>query len=55
MELCDLEQEPGMDAENYYFMEHYEKEQILFDYKIRRGRCTTANARHLLRMAGILQ
>ena len=55
MELCDLEQEPGMDVENYYFMEHYKKEQILFDYKIRKGRCTTANARHLLRMAGILQ
>ncbi len=55
MELCDLEQESGMDVGNYYFTEHYEKDQILFDYKIRKGRCTTANARHLLRMAGILQ
>ena len=54
MELCDLEQEPGMDVENYYFSEHYDKDRILFDYKIRKGRCTSANARHLLRMAGIL-
>lgn len=54
-ELCGLEQDPGADAENYYFTEHYEQGRILFDYKIRKGRCKTSNARYLLRMAGILQ
>lgn len=54
LELCDLEQEQGMDVENYYFCERYEKDRILFDYKIREGRCTTTNARCLLQMAGIL-
>lgn len=53
-ELCGLEQDPDTDAENYYFTEHYEQDRILFDYKIRRGRCRTTNARYLLRMAGIL-
>lgn len=54
-ELCDLEQEEGVDAVNYHFSESYEHNQILFDYKIRKGRCQTANARYLLRMAGILE
>ncbi len=54
-ELCDLENDREADAVNYYFMEHYENNQILFDYKIRKGRCKTANARYLLRMAGILE
>ncbi len=53
-ELCDLESDREADAENYYFMEHYEQDNILFDYKIRKGRCPTRNARYLLRMAGIL-
>lgn len=54
LELCGLEQEPGMDAANYHFCEHYSQDQILFDYKIRQGKCETSNARFLLRMAGIL-
>lgn len=53
-ELCDLENDLDMDAKNYYFTEHYKGNQILFDYKLRDGRCTTTNARYLLRMAGIL-
>lgn len=53
-ELCDLENDSHMDAENYYFSEHYCQDKILFDYKIKQGRCTTANARYLLHMAGIL-
>ena len=53
-ELCDLENSSETDAENYYFEEHYEQNQILFDYKIRKGRSTSSNARYLLRMAGIL-
>lgn len=54
-ELCDLENDLGTDAKNYYFTEHYEENKILFDYKLRNGRCTTTNARYLLRMAGILK
>ncbi len=53
-ELCDLEKDAETDTENYHFAEHYEQDRILFDYKIKKGRCTTANARYLLRMAGIL-
>lgn len=54
-ELCDLENDLGMDAKNYFFTEHYKENRILFDYKLREGRCTTTNARYLLRMAGIIK
>lgn len=54
-ELCDLENDLGMDAKNFYFTEHYKENRILFDYKLREGRCTTTNARYLLRMAGIIK
>ncbi len=54
-ELCDLEHDGDIDARNYYFTEHYKENRILFDYKLREGRCTTTNARYLLRMAGILE
>ena len=53
-ELCDLENDLDIDAKNYHFTEHYKENRILFDYKLRDGRCTTTNARYLLRMAGIL-
>lgn len=54
LELCDLERDSGIDAVNYYFTERYRQNEILFDYKIRQGQCTTTNAYHLLHMAGIL-
>lgn len=54
-ELCDLENDLNIDAKNYHFTENYEKNKILFDYKLKNGRCTTTNARYLLRMAGILE
>ena len=54
-ELCDLENDIGTEAKNCYFTEYYEGNRILFDYKLRDGRCTTTNARYLLRMAGILK
>lgn len=53
-ELCDLEKDEQTDAVNYHFTERYTETEILFDYTIRPGRCTTTNARRLLRMAGIL-
>ena len=53
-ELCDLENDLDIDVKNYHFTEHYKENRILFDYKLRDGRCTTTNARYLLHMAGIL-
>ena len=52
-ELCDLGSE-GVPVENAHFEEHYEGDKILFDFKIREGRCRTTNAQYLLRMAGIM-
>ena len=51
-ELCKLEDKEGNLAENYHFEEYYEDGQLKFDYKIKDGRCTTTNARAILRMAG---
>ncbi len=53
-ELCDLEKDPAVNAGNYHFSEFYEKDMLRFDYLLREGRCSTTNARHLLRLAGIL-
>lgn len=53
-ELCDLESDLKTDAENYHFAECYKDNKIYFDYKLKKGRCTTRNARYLLHMAGIL-
>lgn len=54
-ELCDLEKDLDIHGKNYHFTEHYKENKILFDYKLKEGRCTTTNARYLLRMAGILK
>ena len=48
-ELCDME-----NISNKHFQEYYEGDEIKFDFKIREGRCTTTNAKYLLRMTGIL-
>ncbi|MCE5286339.1 MAG: DNA mismatch repair protein MutS [Pelosinus sp.] len=52
-ELCSLEQEDGIDAVNYHFLESYQAGEIQFDYKIRPGRCYSTNARYLMQMVGI--
>ncbi len=39
---------------NYHFSESYTDNQIHFDYQLKEGRCQTTNARHLMRMAGII-
>mgnify|MGYP001103072301 CR=1 FL=1 len=54
-ELCNLENDPDIHGKNYHFKEFYKEDIILFDYKLREGRCTTTNAQYLLRMAGILK
>ncbi len=49
-EICDLD---ITDLKNYHFSEYYENDKILFDYKIKEGKCTTTNAKYLMRLAGI--
>lgn len=49
-ELCEM---PNI--LNSHFEEYYEGEEIKFDFKLRDGRCTTTNAKYLLKMAGILE
>ena len=51
-ELCSITDKAGTPAVNYHFPEYYEGDELRFDYKIRDGRCTTTNARAILRMAG---
>ncbi len=50
-ELCDTK---VAKVENCYFTEFYEKDNILFDYKIRKGKCTTTNAKYLMKRLHIL-
>lgn len=51
-ELCALEQESTIEAMNYHFEEYYEQNEICFDYQLKNGKCTTTNAKELMRMAG---
>lgn len=51
-ELCTINDSEGNEARNYHFEEYYEDDTLMFDYKLKSGRCTTTNARALLRMAG---
>ena len=52
-ELCDLKDEAGNPVTNYHFEEHYKEDKLMFDYKIKEGRCTTRNAMAILKMAGL--
>lgn len=51
-ELCDIKDMDGKPAENYHFEEYYKDGELKFDYHLKNGRCTTTNAKELLRMAG---
>jgi DNA mismatch repair ATPase MutS len=53
-ELCDLENEKEIDAVNYHFSEYYDNNKLYFDYKIKRGKCDSTNAKYLLKMAGLM-
>jgi DNA mismatch repair ATPase MutS len=53
-ELCELSDNEDVKAVNYHFSEYYVNDEIRFDYIIKKGRCKTTNAKHLMRMAGIL-
>lgn len=48
-ELCSLD-----GVRNFYFLEHYENDKIMFDYKMRNGISNTRNAIYLLKIAGII-
>lgn len=47
-ELCKI-------ADNYHFEESYENDRLTFDYRLRKGICTTTNALYLLKMAGLTE
>ncbi|WP_244833585.1 MutS family DNA mismatch repair protein [Clostridium sp. BJN0001] len=52
LELCDMgDQDLGV--VNYNFREYYDNDKIKFDYKLRKGKSTTSNAIHLMKIAGI--
>lgn len=51
-ELCTITDDKGKEATNYHFEEYYDNDELKFDYKIKDGRCTTTNAKAILRMAG---
>ena len=51
-ELCSITDKNGNEAVNYHFEEYYEDDVLKFDYKKKDGRCTTTNARAILKMAG---
>lgn len=52
-QLCDMVDE-NENISNAHFEEHYEGDEIKFDFKLRKGRTHTTNAKYLLRLAGIL-
>lgn len=48
-----LEKETGGKTKNYHFKEHYENNEIKFDYRLREGISKTRNALYLLKLVGI--
>ncbi|MDF2634018.1 MAG: mismatch repair protein MutS domain protein [Pelosinus sp.] len=52
-ELCNLEKNTDGKIVNFHFTESYSNNEIKFDYKLRNGRCTTTNAKYLMKMVGI--
>lgn len=53
-ELCSLVEKAEIIGCNYHFEEFYRNNELHFDYKIKQGRCRTTNAKHILRMAGLM-
>lgn len=51
-ELCSLEHDTSIHAHNFHFEEHYVDNEIRFDYTLKKGKCTTTNARQLMKLAG---
>ena len=53
-QLCDMASE-DTHISNAHFEEYYEGDEIKFDFKLRKGRTHTTNAKYLLRMTGIIR
>lgn len=53
-ELCALSEDEQVKAHNYHFSEYYVGDEIKFDYTLKDGRCTSTNAKELMRLAGII-
>lgn len=53
-ELCEMTSNNDVPIYNAHFQEYYEDNKIKFDFKLRDGRCTTTNAKYLLKLTGIL-
>lgn len=53
LEICSLIEENHVQGNNYHFLETYKDDKILFDYKIKNGKCNSRNAEYILRMAGL--
>lgn len=53
LEICSLIEENEVQGNNYHFLETYKDNEILFDYKIRNGKCRSRNAKYILKMAGL--
>lgn len=51
LELCALTD--GTRIENYNFEEYYKSNKIYFDYKLRKGKSNTTNAKYLMKIVGI--
>ncbi len=52
-ELCHLQSDNGIPVHNFHFEEHYQDNEIVFDYLMKDGPCETTNAQFLLKMVGI--
>lgn len=50
-ELCDIKIK---NLYNYYVKEYYDGDNICFDYKIRRGKCESTNAKYLMKKLNIV-
>ncbi len=51
LELCQLDKYDRI--KNYNFSEQYRNNRIFFDYKLRKGKSTTTNAKYLMKLVGI--
>lgn len=49
-ELCEEKH-----VKNYFVKESYDGDSIIFDYKIREGKCSSTNARYLMKKLGIIK
>ena len=50
-ELCDIS---DSNVNNYNVSEYYEGDTIKFDYKVRKGKCQSTNAKYLMKKLNII-